>query len=237
MIDTENAHSNNHLVIAVPSHGAYDFEGSITLPSPKSLDRVYAAAALYLEEQQTGKYGDIKVVFVGGWRGEGNPSTSNLMANVFNELVGADTNKSTTHVLGTSRETRANIKELNGFLQDEFDSRSTDVVIMSQDYHNADGRLERLAENLLRDFNTNTRFLSVERTEEDLPKRFMFAPELNRKPTLSERIHIFAIGVGHFLDELSGNNFKYEEFVYNDIDRLRQLKHSLSISASRVLRK
>lgn len=47
---------NNQLVIAVPSHGAFDFEGQLPVPSGKSLDRVFAAVAVYFEELNKGTY-------------------------------------------------------------------------------------------------------------------------------------------------------------------------------------
>jgi hypothetical protein len=47
---------NNQLVIAVPSHGAFDFEGQLPIPSGKSLDRVFAAVAVYFEELNKGTY-------------------------------------------------------------------------------------------------------------------------------------------------------------------------------------
>lgn len=89
-------------------------------------------------------------------------------------------------MLGTSKETRSNVSELHQFLVDRFDPNQTDVVIVSQAYHDANRRLERLSTNILGEFDTNSRFLSVEDVEAQYPVRFSFAPEVRRTPTIAE---------------------------------------------------
>lgn len=239
MLESENSPKKS-LVIAVPSHGAYDLAGQFPTPSPKSIDRVNAAFVQYNESVNSGNYESVSVVFIGGWRGENNPSTAELMSTEFQKLFDTDeeniVNKSiSTFVLGNSKETRRNITDLHDYLISRSDPNTTEVKIVSQKYHNAFGRLDRLSKSLLGDFADNTNFVSVEELEETYPESLARKAEVDRSPTLAEMVHILVIQAGRLLDIATGNDFKYEEFVYNDIDLLRQKKFALNVLVGRFL--
>ena len=189
---------------------------------------------------RSGIYDDVSVVFIGGWRGENDPSTAELMSDVFNELVKSEVNDISltpvhAYVLGNSKETRKNINDLHDLLEEQFNPLTTEVKIVSQKYHNALGRLDRLANNLLGEFAEGTQFVTVEEIIVRFPDQFRETLELKRSPTLAEMMHILVIGTGHLLDRITRNNFRYEEFVYNDIDMLRQKKFAFNKLVGRFL--
>lgn len=240
MEESEILHPKKQLVIAIPSHGAYDIAGQYPEPSPKSLDRVNAALAMYIESINSGNYETVSVVFIGGWRGGENPSTADLMSDAFKKLLESETENIAatplvSYILGNSKETKRNITDLHQLLVNQFNPEITEVKIVSQKYHNALGRLDRLSDNLLGEFAEVTQFVTVEELINKFPERFEQTMELKRSPTLAEMMHIFVIEAGHLLDRITGNNFKYEEFVYNDIDVLRQKKFVINALVGRFL--
>ncbi len=230
-----------NLVIVVLSHGAYGLEGQMPVPSEKSFDRAFAAYANYQKTREENEFSDVEVVFIGGWRGDKNPSTARLMSDAFHQLIGVDINAYPddkplipVFVLGQSKETRRNLEELSEFLNTRFNPENTDIQIISQGYHNSRGRLDRLAQNLLGDFTKKTKFLSVEEIESENPERFEYAPELKRSASMAELVHILFIETGYVLDQLTNQKFTFEKIFYDGIDLFRRGSHFVNSITARL---
>ncbi|MCA9379971.1 hypothetical protein KC675_02200 [Candidatus Dojkabacteria bacterium] len=243
MIEAEIQTEKPIKVIVVLSHGAYGLDGQMPVPSEKSFDRAFAAVSLYQETLRENDFSDVEVVFIGGWRGDKRPSTARLMSDAFHQLIGVDINAYPddkplipVSVLGQSKETRRNLEELSEFLNDRFDPKNTEIQIVSQQYHNSQDRIDRLANHLLGDYANKTNFLSVEELESRYPKRFEFAPEIKRTASMAELVHILFIETGHILDKLTDKEFTFERIFYDGIDRFRRGSHYINSIAARLTR-
>lgn len=226
-------------IIVVPSHGFRE-EHEIVIspktgkeekhtkifPTDTGMERVLAA--YYLYEAKLNEGFDVRVIFTGGQRSEDGriPPTSAVMAKFFSEMVGtevtldsiADQLSEEVRFFGNSRETQGNIIEVFMNLRADKIPPETEIIFLSQAYHDFGKRFERLIRNLSFEY-TNTSFQSIESLGIDL----RFAPESLRFTSLPEVGHVLILSAGRLLDIVFNKGaFKIEAQLYPGMSKRRK---------------
>lgn len=226
-------------IIVVPSHGFEELQETIinsetgdievrptTYPTATGLERIIAAHDLYSRKLEEGY--DVRVIFTGGQRSEDGsiPPTSAVMAKIFSEMVGTEFTLDSIEAqlpekvrfFGNSRETQGNIIEVFVNLREDKIPPETEVIFLSQAYHDFGKRFERLIKNHSFEY-TNASFQSIESLGIDL----RFTPESLRFTQLPEIAHVLVLSAGRLLDKVFNKGaFKIEVKLYPQMSKQRK---------------